>query len=429
MRGNRDRQAAALRLGGIIMAGIVCLAACSSPQGVPATTPPPPEATHTVVPAFDTATEQPATPTTEAPHTSAPAFVTATEQPVTPPPSPSPAAVHLRVETVASGLEVPRALAFASDGRLFIAERPGRVRVIRDGALLPEPALTITDIAVQGETGLLGLTLAPDFATSGHVYLYYTYSAGGGLRNRVVRYVAQGDTLAEPAQVIFDDIPGGIFHDGGLLAFGPDGKLYVTTGDTRQPTLAQDLTSLAGKILRLNPDGSVPEDNPFPGSPVYSLGHRNPQGLAWHPETGQLYATEHGETGNDEVNLILAGENYGWPDAQGPQHPAPYRPPLVTYSPAVAPAAAVFYTADLIPQWRGSFIFGTLRGTHLHRLAFAPDDPARVTTDERLFDGQFGRLRAVAQGPDGALYVTTSNRDMLGSPGPTDDRVLRVVPE
>jgi aldose sugar dehydrogenase len=260
------------------------------------------------------------------------------------------------------------------------------------------------------------------------VYLYYTYRADGGLRNRIVRYVEQGNTLSGPVEVILDDIPAGIYHDGGFLAFGPDNKLYVTTGDARQSELAQDPASLAGKILRLNPDGSVPADNPFPGSLVYSLGHRNPQGLAWHPETGQLYATEHGEVGNDEVNLIVAGQNYGWPDAQGPQHPVPFQAPLVTYSPAVAPAGAAFYAADLIPQWRGSFLFATLRGSHLHRLMFDQDDPTRVVMEEWLYDGQFGRLRAVVQGPDGALYFTTSNREDSRPADPNDDRVLRVVP-
>jgi aldose sugar dehydrogenase len=383
--------------------------------------PPPSEAAPTSAPALATATVLPATtlPTSSTQANSA-TQVPATSQPAE--------AVTLRVETVASGLEIPKALAFAPDGRLFVAERPGRVRIIRDGVLLPDPALTLQDVAVGGEHGLSGMTLAPDFASSRHVYLYYTYRADNGLRNRVVRYVEQDNTLFETAEAILDGIPAGAYHDGGFLAFGPDGKLYVTTGDARRGELAQDLASLAGKILRLNADGSVPADNPFPGSPVYSLGHRNPQGLAWQPDTGQLYATEHGEVGNDEVNLIVAGQNYGWPDAQGPEHPAPFRAPLVTYSPAVAPASAAFYAADLIPQWRGSLLFATLRGTHLHRLTFAQDDPARVATQERLYDGQLGRLRAVVQGPDGALYFTTSNREDSRPADPADDRVLRVVP-
>lgn len=336
--------------------------------------------------------------------------------------------VSLRVEVVASGLQVPRVLAFAPDGRLFVVERPERVRVIQDNQLLAEPALSI-GVPNQGEMGILGFALAPDFAESHHVYIYHTYEVAGGLRNRVVRYLERDNRLLDPPVVIIDDIPGNWLHDGGLLAFGPDGKLYVTTGDVGNPSIAQDLNSLGGKILRLNPDGSIPDDNPFPGSPIYSYGHRNPQGLAWQQGTGLLYGTEHGETGNDEVNLIVAGGNYGWPDAQGSNHPAPFQSPLITYSPSVAPAYAIFYTSNLIPQWQDSFLFVTLRGSHLHRLAFDADDPRQINVDERLFEGEYGRLRALAQAPDGSIYVTTSNTDLLGTPRPNDDHVLRIVPE
>ena len=416
--GNIHLQISALGLAFVSITGASGLVACAT-QG-------PPTAVVALATIEATSTSTPTTvlPTPTTQESSLPT-VGATQAPAT---RPLVEEVALRVETVASGLEIPKALAFAPDGRLFVAERPGRVRIISDGVLLRDPALTLQDVLVGGEHGLSGMTLAPDFASRRHVYLYYTYRADGGLRNRIVRYVEQDNILSGTPKVILDGIPAGAFHDGGFLAFGPDGKLYVTTGDARQSELAQDLSSLAGKILRLNADGSVPDDNPFPNSPVYSLGHRNPQGLAWHPETGQLYATEHGEVGNDEVNLIAAGENYGWPEAQGPEHAAPFRAPLVTYSPAVAPAGAAFYSADLIPQWRDSFLFATLRGTHLHRLSFAQDDPARVVTEERLYDGQFGRVRAVVQGPDGALYFTTSNREDDRPADSNDDRVLRVVP-
>lgn len=366
--------------------------------------------------------------------TSAASIATATATTSISLPSPTPTPTPFvedavpQIETVASGLEIPKALAFAPDGRLFIAERPGRVRIIHEGVLLPEPALVLQDIVLGGEHGLSGMTLSPDFVNDGHVYLYYTSRNASGQYNRIVRYVEQDNILSGPGEVILDNIPSGQFHDGGFMAFGPDGRLYVTTGDARQAALPQDISSLAGKILRLNPDGSIPEDNPFPGSPVYTLGHRNPQGLAWNPQNGQLYATEHGETGNDEVNLIVAGGNYGWPDAQGPQHPAPFQAPLVTYSPAIVPAGAAFYSGDLFPQWQGSFFFATLRGSHLHRLTFGEDDAAFVVTDERLYDGEFGRLRAVMQCPDGALYFTTSNREDGRPADSSDDRVLRIVP-
>jgi glucose/arabinose dehydrogenase len=341
-------------------------------------------------------------------------------------PQPNAGAAGLQVETVAGGLVAPWALAFAPDGRTFLTERPGRVRVLVDGALRPEPVAEIADVAAQGEAGLLGLALDPDFATNHRLYLYYTYREGSGLRNRVVSYIERDNRLSERT-VILDEIPGSGVHDGGRIAFGPDGKLYVTTGDATQQAAAQDQSSLAGKILRINGDGSIPSDNPFSGSPVYSFGHRNVQGLAWHPETGRLYATEHGPTGNDEVNLIEAGQNYGWPQAQGEQHPPPFRAPIAVYNPAIAPSGATWYSGNAVPQMRGSLLFATLRGTHLHRIALAPDDASGVSTDERLFDGEYGRIRDVVQGPDGALYILTNNRDGRGSPQQGDDRVLRVT--
>ena len=337
----------------------------------------------------------------------------------------TPDAGTLRVEPLATGLTAPWALAFAPDGRTFVTERPGRLRMLTpDGALVPEPVAEIPGVAAEGEGGLLGLALDPAFATTRRLYLYHTYRDGGGLRNRVVRYTEDGGRLGERT-VILDGIPGAGTHNGGRLAFGPDGRLYATTGDGAQRALAQDRGSLAGKILRVGADGSVPADNPYRGSPVYSSGHRNVQGLAWHPQTRQLYATEHGASGNDELNLIEAGGNYGWPDVEGREHGA-YRAPLAVYSPAIAPSGATWYTGTAIPAWRDSLLFATLRGAHLHRVTVDPGDPTRITAQERLFDGQYGRLRDVQQGPDGALYVLTSNRDGRGNPSREDDRLLRI---
>lgn len=334
----------------------------------------------------------------------------------------------LTVETLTTDLVAPWAIAFAPDGRAFITERPGRLRLLTaDGELLPAPVAVIEGVAASGEGGLLGLALDPAFARNRQLYLYHTYQADTGVANRVVRYTENRGRLANRT-VLLAEIPGAGIHNGGRLAFGPDGKLYITTGDAASAELAQDLNSLAGKILRINPDGSIPTDNPFAGSPVYSYGHRNAQGLAWHPASGQLYATEHGPSGNDEVNLIEPGGNYGWPAAQGTKHPQPFVAPLTTFTPSVAPSGAVWYTATLIPQWRDSLFFATLRGRHLHRLVIVPDDPQAIITQERLYDGEYGRLREVVQGPDGALYLLTSNRDGRGSPVGNDDRLLRIAP-
>ncbi|MHB1131406.1 MAG: PQQ-dependent sugar dehydrogenase [Chloroflexota bacterium] len=331
------------------------------------------------------------------------------------------------VEVVATGLVAPWALAFAPDGRLFFTERPGRIRVIEDGQLQQAPVASL-GVASTGEAGLMGLALSPTFQQDGLLYVMYTYRGSQGeLLNRISRLSVQGNQ-AGGEQVLLEGIPGSGIHDGGRLKLGPDGKLYATTGDAANPALAQSGSSLAGKVLRMNPDGSVPNDNPFPGSPVYSLGHRNAQGLAWQPGTGRLYATEHGPSGNDEVNLIEPGQNYGWPTIQGQQQDARFAAPLALYSPSVAPAGAVFYDAQALAPWQGNLFFTTLAGRHLHRLVLGGPDGRQVLGEERLFDGVYGRLRDVAQGPDGFLYFTTSNRDGRGTPSAQDDRILRVVP-
>jgi glucose/arabinose dehydrogenase len=337
------------------------------------------------------------------------------------------AGVRVRPQPVewVRGLEVPWALAFAPDGRAFVSERPGRVRVIRGGRLEPKPALTLP-VAHVGEGGLLGLALHPRFPNPPYVYVYYTYEREG-LRNRVERLREQEGRLVRD-RVILDDIPGAIVHDGGRIRFGPDGMLYVGTGDARQPSLAQDPRSLAGKILRVTPEGTVPADNPFPGSPVYSLGHRNVQGLAWHPETRNLYATEHGPSGergfaHDEVNLIRPGSNYGWPDVLcGETH----RPGFVdavacSGEDTWAPSGAEFVARG---AWRGRLLVANLRGAHLRAFVLSADG-TRVERQEVVFSG-FGRLRDVVEGPDGAVYVLTSNRDGRGRPTEADDRILRL---
>lgn len=330
-------------------------------------------------------------------------------------------------ETVVEGLEVPWALEFAPDGRILVTERAGRIRVVRDG-VLEEAPLADLPVATVSESGLMGIALHPSFKASGFLYVCYTYrDAGGRLLNRVARLTDAGG-VAKGHRVILDGIPGARNHNGCRLRFGPDGKLYVTMGDAQVPDRAQDLNSLSGKVLRLEADGSVPEDNPIPGSYVYTYGHRNPQGLDWHPGTGDLFITEHGPATDDEINILIPGGNYGWPRVLGVARDASYVDPILTFTPTVALAGAAFVTGDRLPEdWNGNFLFANLKAAHLHRVVLGPPEFRTVLSHERLFQGQFGRLRAVALSPDGYIYFTTSNRDGRGEPRPGDDRLLRLV--
>jgi len=331
--------------------------------------------------------------------------------------------VRFRVETVMTDLEIPWSLTFAPDGRLFITERPGRVRIVNLSTLSSELALTLDGVYAQGEAGLLGLTLDPNFAQNNLVYLYYSAVAGGGAVNRIERYREVAGRLAERV-VLLDGIPASTIHDGGRLKFGPDGFLYATVGDASNTDFSQDVASTAGKVLRITSSGASAPGNRF-SSPMFSFGHRNPQGVDWHPATGDLWASEHGPSGNDEINVIQSGANYGWPNIQGSATASGMQPPIVFYSSTIAPSGIAFYRGQRIPQFANNLFVAALRGTHLLRLT---TDARRVVTQERLLDGQFGRLRDVVTGPDGHLYFCTNNRDGRGNPTAGDDRVLRIVP-
>ena len=333
----------------------------------------------------------------------------------------------LVVETVVEGLEVPWDLAFTPDGRILVTERPGRIRVVVDGVLQEEPYATI-EVFHRSEAGLMGLTLHPDFDNNGYLYVCYTYREGRNTFNRIARLTDEGERGADH-QVILDHIPGDTRHDGCRLGFGPDGYLYATTGDATDPQLSQDLDSLAGKVLRMAADGEAPPDNPFPGSLVYSWGHRNPQGLAWHPVTGDLFITEHGPASDDEVNLVEAGRNYGWPEVMGAAGHPEYQDSALSLTPTVAIAGAAFVSDSSLPAaWEGSLVFAALKSSHLQRVTLEPPDYRAVASRQVLFQDVFGRLRAVVMGPDGFLYFTTSNRDGRGRPREGDDKLLRLAP-
>jgi len=331
---------------------------------------------------------------------------------------------QISIEIVAENLEIPWAIAFDPDGRIFVTERVGKLRVIEDGKLNPEPVIVL-NVGI-GEAGLLGLALDPNFEENHYVYLYYTYSEFFTIYNKVVRYTEKNNSLSDE-KILLDKIPGAFNHDGGRMKFGPDKKLYITTGDAGNANSAQDLNSLAGKILRINSDGTIPDDNPFGNSLVYSYGHRNPQGLDWDPVTGKLVVTEHGPSAHDEVNVVEAGKNYGWPIVIGGEHDPKYVDSIIhSGDDTWAPSGGSFYNSGNIPDWTNKFFIATLRGSHL-RMLDLDLEKNKVISSEALFQNSFGRLRDASMGPDGNLYLLTSNRDGRGSPEENDDRILKII--
>lgn len=335
--------------------------------------------------------------------------------------------IPLTADVVASGLEVPWGLQFLPDGSMLVGERRGTVVRIEGGH---KREVAHVRVARRAEAGLLGIALHPDFARNRWLYLYYTVDGRRGPKNRVERWrLSSDDRTAVPERVIVDGIPSAPYHDGGRIAFGPDRKLYVATGDATQPALAQDRNSLAGKILRLEDDGSIPHDNPRAGSPIYVLGVRNVESLAWRAD-GTLAIADHGpsgelgRSGHDEITLATAGANLGWPTIYGCEVRPGMQAPALTWSEAVPPGGAVFYDGGSITEWRGDLVVATLKSHHLHHVRFDRDGNA-IEHDIALVD--HGRLRTAVIGPDHELYVTTSNCDGRGDCPRERDVVLRVT--
>ncbi|HKO95622.1 MAG TPA: PQQ-dependent sugar dehydrogenase [Pyrinomonadaceae bacterium] len=344
------------------------------------------------------------------------------------------AEVPFKVETVIANLEVPWSIVWAADGRMFFTERPGRVRVYESGKLRPDPVFTVPDVEQSGESGLMSIALHPQFASNHFLYLAYAYKADE-MRVRVVRYRESAAGFTEP-KVIIENIPAAKYHAGCRIAFGPDGKLYITTGDATERPLAQQFDSVAGKTLRLNDDGTVPPDNPFAGQSgvrpeIWSYGHRNAQGMTWQSVTDLMFQSEHGPSGfdgpggGDEINIVEKGKNYGWPAIHHRQTRDGMEAPLLEYTPACAPGSASFYNGEKFSQFRGNLLVGCLAGMRIIRVVL---DGRRVVSQENLLENKYGRIRDVATGPDGFIYFSTSNRDGRGSPASDDDRIIRLVP-
>jgi glucose/arabinose dehydrogenase len=329
----------------------------------------------------------------------------------------------IRVVQVAGGLEVPWSLAFLPDGRMLVTERPGRMRIVSADGRLSRPLTGLPRVQAAGQGGLLDVVLGPSFARDGLLYFSYAEPVPRGARTAVARarLAADGLGLLEVTRIFAQNAaPSGGSHWGSRLVFDRQGNLFVTLGDRfSYRDRAQDLGSHLGKIVRIRPDGTVPEDNPFRNrktvaAEIWSYGHRNVQGAALHPETGKLWAHEHGPQGGDEVNIIRAGGNYGWPViTHGREYVTGLRigegreradvvPPLHVWVPSIAPSGMAFYTGDAVPSWRGSLFVGALRGSLLARLELDGD---RVVREERLLTEIGHRIRDVRQGPDGKLYL------------------------
>jgi aldose sugar dehydrogenase len=341
----------------------------------------------------------------------------------------------LRVETITTGLDTPWDLALGPDGAIWFTERPGTISRL-DLTTRRRTRVGQVAVAQSSESGLMGMAFHPDFASQPFVYVAHSYSSGGSIRNRLVRMRYDGSQLGAP-QTLVDNIPGGSIHDGSRLVVGPDRLLYMTTGDAGNGSNAQDRASLAGKILRLTLDGAPAPGNAFTTA-IYTYGHRNPQGIVFSP-SGVLYASEHGPGEDDEVNRIEAGRNHGWPNVEGfcdndvSSSEKSFCSannvvePLAAWSPTIAPSGLAYYDATLIAGWKGSLLMTSLKDNALYRLQLSSDG-SQITSRERLFAGDFGRLRDVLVGPRGEIYLATSNHDGRGNPKSDDDRIVKIEP-
>ena len=350
-------------------------------------------------------------------------------------PTPSPVNAAIRVETVARGLEHPWGLAFLLDGRKLVTERPGRLRIVERNGQLSQPLAGVPQVRAGGQGGLLDVALDPGFADNRLVYLSYAEPGEGGTVGTAVARGRLGQGRLDDVQVIYRQEPKvqGGNHFGSRLVFAHDGTLFVTQGDRfNHRHAAQDLSVGFGKVMRINPDGSVPPDNPFVGRAgvqpeIWSYGHRNVQSAALHPETGQLWTVEHGARGGDELNHPEAGKNYGWPVitygvdysglriGEGTTKPG-MEQPVYYWDPVIAPSGMTFYTGDAFPDWKGSIFIGSLQPGLLVRITL---QDGRVTYEERHAGDLDERIRDVRQGPDGMIYLLTDRRD---------GRILRIVP-
>lgn len=342
-----------------------------------------------------------------------------------------------KVEMIASGFKAPWAIEFVDSSLILVTEKPGRLRIIRNLKLEAEPVKGVPKVHEEGQGGLLDIKLHPDFISNRYIYLAFTVKEED-MMTRIARYTFNGNELKDE-KIIFKGVKGSgkSMHFGCRIQFGNDGKLYFTLGERHEGKRAQNLSELNGKLIRLNDDGTIPDDNPFfneenARAEIYSYGHRNPQGMDIHPETGMIFVTEHGPTwsdgpgGGDEINIIEAGKNYGWPVIHHRQEHENMVTPVVEYTPAIAPSGAAFYTGEKFPEWKNDLFVAALVGKAVIRLE---TEGKKITGQEFLLQEKYGRIRDVESGPDGYLYFITSETDQYGDGKEEGDMLMRIVPE
>ncbi|AWA30873.1 glucose dehydrogenase [Flavobacterium magnum] len=332
---------------------------------------------------------------------------------------------------VATGLNVPWDMAYGADGWIWFTELAGNIKRMHPDTYQVEQVFTISDVALFGfSVGLHSIVLHPDFNNTPLLYVHYAYT---NTASKIVRYEydAVGNTLVNPT-IILGNIPAGVSHNGSRMVILGD-KLFICLGDTYgTPAVAQNTASINGKVLRMNLDGSVPDDNPTPGSYIWSMGHRNPQGLCYG--NGMLYSSEHGTANNDEINIIEMGRNYGWPTVEGVCNTAAeitfcnennVREPIKTWSPSIAPAGIDLYQNPAIPEWDNSLLVAVLKNKQLIQLKLS-DDGSQITQQNIYLTNTYGRLRDVSVTPDGRVFLCTSNKDYAGTPVAADDRIIEL---
>lgn len=348
------------------------------------------------------------------------------------------AQTNLQTKTIAANLDTPWEILWGTDNFIWFTERSGKISRVNPGSGEVSEIIQIADAREVGEGGLLGMVLDPDFLSNNFLYVGYNYYATGNqYREKIVRFTYNSSTgKAGNPLILFDNISGANNHNGCRLIFSPDKKLIFTTGDSQNTSNSQNLNSLNGKTLRINPDGTIPVDNPFSGSAVWSWGHRNPQGLAFSPDGAILYSSEHGPSNDDEINIIQKGRNYGWPTVQGFCdnsnemvfcNDSNVAEPIFAWTPTLAVAGLEYYNSDLIPEWKNSLLVTSLKASRITQLLLN-ESGTEVLQTKDFFAGTFGRLRDICISPEGKVYIAVSNRDGRGNPKADDDKIIEISP-